>query len=65
MHRHAVPVILTAVLLSAAGGVATWALAGDDSATHKGNQAPIDDNHEGSPAPTAPEPSETTHGGHS
>jgi hypothetical protein len=67
MHRHAVPVIVAAVLLSAGGGAATWALAGDDSATHKGNEAPIDDNHQGSPGPAvpAPEPSGTEHGGHS
>lgn len=48
MNRHAVPLLLAAVLT--AGGAA-WALAADGSATKKGNQAPIDDNHRGSPAP--------------
>ena len=51
MNRHAVPLILAAVLSAGGGGAATWALAGDDNATSKGNQAPIDDNHQGSPAP--------------
>lgn len=49
MDRHAVALILAAVL-SAGCGAAVWALASADNPTSSGNQAPIDDNHRGSPA---------------
>ena len=52
--RTAAPAIVAAVLLGGGSGMATLALAGDDSATRSGNEAPLDDNHgSGSPTPAA------------